>query len=123
MIARLLRRLNRPEEEIVLEKREFSGKDGLGNQKEVWTEDKELIGIIQVSVKEPKDSEGERDITDEKTGYFLPFELPDQQNYRIKRTLLQTTPIVEVYDIIENSYNLVRRGRQNHVEVGLRLCY
>lgn len=66
---------------------------------------------------EKSNSEGDYDQV-EFSGLFVPFELPNLQDYRIRQRI---GSVEEVFDIIEFEPRAIRRGKKQLSSVKLRL--
>lgn len=125
MLYNHLKSLMRKDEKIWLQTRTLGAKSGVGSKRESWADSVPLIGSINETKVEQKNEEGEYDSTGVRigvgyTGYFMPFNIPNSQEYRVKR-IFEDDDIVELYDIVEFHPNLIRRNKQHHVELRLRL--
>lgn len=124
MISRVFNKLKRKGEVIVLQRKEATLRDAIGNQKYSWVNVQTLNGVIREKIERNIDNEGDRDASAsplssiKTTGYFLPFDIDNTQEYRIKRSLPGSSPIYyKVYHIFPD---LVRRNRREFTKVVLR---
>ena len=113
MFYKHLKTMQLPYEKIYLQQKSNVGtKDNIGNNVITWEDIEKLTGSINEVDVEKKNVEGEYDETGERvgvgyTGYFMPFNIDNMQDYRIKRVFTNTTPhTIEYYDIIEYNRNL-----------------
>jgi hypothetical protein len=125
MLLNQLKRIRPQGETLILQTRVLGAKDGIGNPTKTWVDGIEIIGVINVlEEKQESDIEGDYDtsakrMTQAYIGYFMPFDIPDTQDCRIKRVFQDKS--VEIYQIVEFNKNLYYKNKQHHVEARLKV--